>query len=59
MTKAAKDVRWTVVVTLDDGTIITHYIEEIEELDEIIELGPHWAKIKNIVITYNFKEGRP
>ena len=46
--------RWMAEVSYFDGTpplIVT--IEEIEDLQEIVELGPDWRVIDQIVITLN------
>lgn len=46
--------RWLVEVTyrsrVHDNVIVRHEIEEIEELQEIIEMGPDWACINNVKI---------
>jgi hypothetical protein len=46
-----------------DGTRRTLAIEELEDLDEIVEQGPDWNTIDQIVITLNrptlsHKEGK-
>jgi hypothetical protein len=36
-----------------DRASTIHAFEEIEDLDELIELGPDWHEIERIVITLN------
>jgi len=46
--------RWraTAVYRTDTGPVdVTHDIEELEDLHELIEAGPHWDTIEQIVIT--------
>lgn len=46
--------RWTAVATYhtEQGPIdVTHEIEELEELADLIERGPDWAPIVDIRIT--------
>jgi len=41
----------TIVYRTDKGPVdITHDIEEIEELGDLVERGPHWDTIERIVI---------
>jgi hypothetical protein len=45
--------RWMVQITYrsDNGVVIEEYdIEELDELEEIVESGPHWDAISDIVI---------
>lgn len=49
--------RWHVEFRYADG--VDHPavdIEEISELQEIMEDGPDWGTLIDIVVTYNFKE---
>lgn len=61
MTKTT-EYRWTVKIKLYDNTEITKQFDEFydtdaENLTDIIELGPNWHDIKEIVITYNRRDG--
>ncbi len=54
MTETKK--RWHVTVTYfsEKGDIdVEHFIEELEDLQEIIERGPNWYAVKDIVIILN------
>lgn len=45
--------RWrvTVVYRTDTGPLdVTHYIEELDELHNLIELGPNWNTIEQITV---------
>ena len=47
--------RWHAVVYYrsDNGPVdVEHDFDEIADLEEAIEAGPHWAAIDRIVITY-------
>jgi len=37
----------------EGGHMLTVYFEEISELSEIIELGPHWDTLLKCVVTIN------
>ena len=55
--------RWRAVVTYLTGrewteVSVTHDIEELEELQDLIERGPDWNAIKDIVIVLNRTTGR-
>ena len=55
--------RWMAEIIFRDGTRRTLAIEELEDLDEIVEQGPDWNTIDQIVITLNrptlsHKEGK-
>jgi hypothetical protein len=41
----------------EGGQLVTHYIEEIEDLQDLIELGPHFDAIVKCVITVNRQSG--
>jgi hypothetical protein len=46
--------RWLVTITYrtDDGPLTVDYdIEELDMLQELVERGPNWNTIENIVIT--------
>jgi hypothetical protein len=46
--------RWMAEITYTTGRAVTVVkFEEIEDLDEIIEHGPDWCEIDQIVITLN------
>lgn len=48
--------RWKAVVTYrsENGPIdVLHYFDEIEDLAELIENGPHWDTIERCVIKLN------
>lgn len=46
--------RWMAEITYTTGRAVTVVkFEEIEDLDEIIEHGPNWEEIDQIVITLN------
>jgi hypothetical protein len=44
--------RWRAEISYPNG-IAVHTFEEIEELHNIVERGPDWNCIENIVITLN------
>jgi hypothetical protein len=48
--------RWKAIATYrtHNGPVdVEHNIKELEELHDLIEAGPHWSTLVNIVITYN------
>jgi hypothetical protein len=45
--------RWMAEIRFQDGTQVTVRFEEIEDLDEIVEQGPDWHTIEQIIITLN------
>ena len=45
--------RWMAEIIYTDGGQKTLAFEEIEDLDEIIEMGPDWHTIDRITITLN------
>ena len=52
--------RWKVDIEYrseEGGQLATHYVEEIEELQGIIEWGPHFDTIVKCVITVNRQSG--
>lgn len=52
--------RWRAVVTYfsEDGNVdVEHFIEELADIHDVIERGPNWYAIKDIVITLNCAEG--
>jgi hypothetical protein len=54
--KGSQMMRWTVTVyyRLDAGLLdVTHDIEELEELQMLVERGPHWDTIDRIEIRLN------
>jgi len=55
------DVRWKAVVDYrsDHGTIdVVHYLEEISDLHQLVESGPHWDTIEKIeIIRVNHVDG--
>jgi hypothetical protein len=45
--------RWEATITYrtDDGQVdVTHDLEEIADLHELVERGPHWDTIERIVV---------
>jgi hypothetical protein len=47
--------RWhaTIFYRTDAGSLdVQHDFEELCELDELVEAGPHWGTIEQIVIKY-------
>jgi len=52
--------RWMVEITYRDGSSPAVFaIEEIEDLSEIVETGPDWNTIAEIVIVLNTPTLRP
>lgn len=54
--KRATDTRWKAVVTYrsEHGDLdIEHYFEEIIDLNQLIEAGPHFDTLLHCVITVN------
>lgn len=55
--KAHTDNRWRAVVTYrssEAGPVdVEHFIEEIDDLADIVERGPDWNAIERIEITLN------
>jgi hypothetical protein len=51
--------RWMAEIIFRDGTKSVVAIEELEDLDEIVECGPDWNTIDQIVITLNRPTLRP
>ena len=45
--------RWMAEIRYLDGKQETKTFEELEDLDEIVEMGPDWHTIDQIVITLN------
>jgi hypothetical protein len=45
--------RWMAEIVYVNGEQQTLAFEELEDLDEIVELGPDWHTIDRIVITLN------
>jgi hypothetical protein len=45
--------RWMAEIRYQDGKQKTVSFEELEDLDEIVERGPDWNTIDQIVITLN------
>jgi hypothetical protein len=45
--------RWMAEIRYQDGKQETVSFEELEDLDEIVERGPDWNTIDQIVITLN------
>jgi hypothetical protein len=45
--------RWMAEIKYLDGTQKTVTVEEIEDLDEVVELGPDWRTIDVIEIRLN------
>ena len=49
--------RWTARISYrSDHPTEVVLVEEIADLHDIVEHGPHWNKIDEIVITYNRSE---
>jgi hypothetical protein len=47
-------IRWKVCVVLKTGEVETIFVEEIDELQELVEHGPCWdTELDYIAITYN------
>lgn len=49
----APNKRWraTVFYRSDNGAVdVQHDLEELSEIDEIVERGPHWDTIERVVI---------
>jgi hypothetical protein len=56
MSEEREDFRWLAVVTYrsESGPIhVDHRLEELEELHELIERGPDWNTIEEIVLRLN------
>jgi hypothetical protein len=56
MSEEREDFRWLAVVTYrsESGPIhVDHHFQELEELHDLIERGPDWNTIENIVIRLN------
>lgn len=50
------DRRWYVQIEYrseEGGSFVGHYIEELDELAQIVEVGPHWDTIIKCVVTLN------
>lgn len=51
------DARWKAVILyrMEDGQFVDveHYFEEIAELDDLIERGPHWDTLIRCTVTLN------
>lgn len=46
--------RWTAIINYrtNSGTVdVTHDLEELSDLHDVVERGPHWDTIECIVIT--------
>jgi hypothetical protein len=53
MSEDERPIRWHAVVhyRTDDGTIdVEHDVEELGELHDLIERGPHWDTIERIEV---------
>lgn len=48
--------RWKVVVTYVRLADLIFFVEELEDMQDIIENGPILDYIESITVTYNFKE---
>ncbi len=51
--------RWKAVVTYfsESGDVdVEHFLEELADIHEVVERGPNWYAIKDIVITLNVSE---
>lgn len=57
MTPDIRPLRWKAVVLyrMDGGQFVDveHFFEEIAELDDLIERGPHWDTLIRCTITLN------
>lgn len=54
--------RWRATITYrsENGPIdVDHYIEEIDELHDIVERGPHWDTIREIRVVKAEREYNP
>ncbi len=51
-----EDTRWTATVAyeVDDGELrrVTHHVMELEELHDLIEIGPTFCSIRSFTIEY-------
>lgn len=46
--------RWlaTIYYRTENGTLdVTHDLEELSDIDQAVETGPHWDTIEKVVIT--------
>ncbi len=53
---ATEDKRWIARVTylsMVGPVMVEHYIEELGELEDLVERGPHWDTIDEIKIELN------
>lgn len=53
MTAIAENARWRAVVHYrsDNGTVdVEHFLAELEDLQLIVERGPHWDTVERIEI---------
>lgn len=52
--------RWKAVAiyrSREQGSICeVHEVEEIKDLQQLIELGPHWGALEQIIITHAFTD---
>ena len=51
--------RWlaTVYYRTETGLVdVEHYVDELEDVQEVVEAGPSWESIDRIVITYELGE---
>jgi hypothetical protein len=51
--------RWRAVATYlsEKGDVdVEHFLEELADIDDVIERGPNWYALKDIVITLNCAE---
>lgn len=57
MTPQDLDKRWVVIITHRASakkiSSNTYFVEELEEIADIVEQGPHWGTLGTIVITLN------
>ena len=45
--------RWVAVVSYHGGLDVTHYLDELEQLQSLIERGPNFYLVDNIAIKLN------
>ena len=53
MAKITEEARWRAVVHYrsEVGTVdVEHWVEELDEIHDLVERGPHWDTIKKITI---------
>ena len=52
-TENGEKLRWKVFVSQKNGDVDFVFVEELDELQDLIEQGPSWTELREITITYN------